>query len=171
MASLVAIGSAISSVASVAAPVLAVGGTLLSMQQSNAQADAAYSAGVAQNNVAIANAQVLEQNAQTEQALGARRAEEELRQKNIAISRARAVGGGDQDYELISDIEEEGQLRSSLAIWEGSERAAGIQDQANIQRYQGATAVNAGMQEAKAYKLKGTTTLLGGANSFLSKYG
>lgn len=138
---------------------LAIGGTILStvgaIQQGNAaQASANY------------QAQQLDAQAKTERAVAQRQANEERRQKELVISRARAVGaasGGGQDYDLLGDLEEEGEYRAATAMWEGEEAAKGRTNQANAARFEG-------KQAKKASRFKAAGTILGGATSFYDRF-
>lgn len=138
---------------------LQVGGTLLS-------AAGAVSSGNAQNAASEYNAAMLERQGKAEQAVAQRDAQKERKQKELAISRARAVGassGGGQDYNLIGDLEEEGEYNALVADWEGAERAAGRRSQAGGERFTGRQAKRAG-------QLKSFSTLLSGGASFYDKY-
>lgn len=139
---------------------LMIGGTILSTVGQ-------IQAGNVQKSAANFQAAQLEQQADTERATAQRRASEQRRQKDFAISRARAVGaasGGGVDFEMIGDLEEEGELRAGYAIWEGEERAKGRQMQASAARLEGS-------QSKKASRFKAGRTLLSGGSSFLEKYG
>lgn len=140
-----------------AGPLLKVGGTILSTV-------GALNAGAAQKAAADHQAVQLDQQAKTEKALAQREAQERRREKEFAISRARAVAGSDQDLDLLGDIEEEGELRAQYAIWEGDERAKGRRAQAAASRFEG-------RQRKRASVLDAGSTLLDGGTSFLEKYG
>ncbi len=139
--------------------VLSVGGTALStigqIQSANAQKAAADF-----------NARQLEAAGKAEEASASLAAQEARRQKELQISRARAVGaasGGGQDYALLGDLEEDGELRALTALWEGKERAAGRYNQASATRFEGKQLKRAGIFGAA------TNALTQGA-TFYDKY-
>ena len=143
-----------------AAPALAMGGTILSAAGAIKQGNAAKAS-------ANYNALQLEAAGKTERASAQRAAVEESRQKDLVMSRARAVAGasgGGQDFELLGDIEEDGALRSLTAMWEGDEAAKGRKAQAASARFEGKQAKSASLWKA------GSTLLSGGA-SFAEQYG
>jgi len=139
---------------------LAIGGTILSTIGQLQQAKAA------QANAGFQAAQY-EARANEERASAQRAAIEERRQKELAVSRARAVGaasGGGIDLSLLGDIEEDGELRAAAALYEGEERAKGMTNQAAAARFDGQNAKRAGMIGAAG-------TILKGGTSFFEKYG
>ncbi|WP_456389747.1 hypothetical protein [Profundibacter sp.] len=141
-------------------PAIMAGGTILgavgAIQQGKAaQASAEYSA------------RQFEAQGKAERASAQRKAINEGKQKDLVMSRARAVGassGGGLDLELMGDIEEEGTYRSLTALWEGEERAKGRNAQAAAQRASGAAANRAG-------GIKAFSTILSGGSSLMDKYG
>lgn len=111
-------------------------------------------------------AKQLEAQGLAENAAAQREAQEERRQKEIMMSRARAVGaasGGGLDFELAGDIEEEGEYRALTALWEGEEAAKGRKAQAEAARFDG-------KQAKKASLFKAGKTLLGTGTSIYEKY-
>lgn len=139
---------------------LQVGGTILSGVGSVAAAGAASSA-------AAFEARQIEAQGKAEQAAAQREALQERRGAQLAQSRARAVAaasGGGQDYDLLGDLEEEGELRFQTAIWAGNERAAGRNLQAEGARLDGRSRRNANL-------FKAGSTLLGGAAEYHKDYG
>lgn len=138
---------------------LKIGGTLLSFVGQMQAASAA-------KKTAEYEAKQQEQQAQTERAASQRKAIDERRRKDYAVSRARAVGaggGGGLDYDVISDIEEEGEYRALTQIWGGEERARGREMQADSTRY-------SAQQRAKGMMIGAGTSLLQGFSSFNEKY-
>jgi len=138
---------------------LAVGGTVLSAAGAAQQGRAAQAA-------ANYQAAQLDAAAKTERASAQREAMDERRQKELMISRARAVGaasGGGQDMQLLGDIEEDGELRALTAMWQGEEAAKGREQQADSSRFDGA-------QARKAGRIKAATTLLSGGSSLFERY-
>lgn len=153
MAGLAALGTALKGMG--LAQALQIGGTILSTGGAIAQ-------GRQQKAVADYNAAQLEQDAKRENAIAQRRAEDERKQKELVISRARVVGaasGGGQDFGLLGDIEEEGEYRANLALWEGEEASKGRRQAARGERFKGRVAQKAAGK-----------TLLGGGVSFMDKY-
>ena len=110
----------------------------------------------------------LDASAKSEQAVAQRAAAEERRQKELTISRARAVGaasGGGQDIPLFGAIEEDGELRALTVLWEGDEAAKGRRAQAQAARFEGKQTKRAGLY-------RGATTILASAGqSFQEKFG
>jgi len=138
---------------------LAAGGTILSTAGAIQQGNAA-------NAAAEYNARQLEASAKTEKAAAQRQANEQTRQKELTLSRARTVAaasGGGQDVPLMGQIEEDGQLRALTALWEGDEAAAGRNAQAASARLEGKQAKRAGV-------VRGLTTLGEGGSSLYEKY-
>lgn len=151
-----AAGTGLASTLQTVGTVLSMGGSLVAGSAAAANADF--------------QAQQLEQKADLELATATRKAAEEDRQKELVISRARAVGaksGGGVDYTLLGDLEEEGTYRTLVANWEGEEAARGLRAQAAATRTGG-----------KAKRLGHTITAfdtlvgdIGSSESLLSKYG
>lgn len=137
-----------------------IGGTLLSSA-------GAIQAGKQQETAANYQADQLEASGKAEYAAGQRKALEERRRSDLAISRAKAVGaasGGGQDLNLLGAIEEEGTYNTLVAEWEGTEAMKGRNAQGAAARVEGKNARKAGMIGAGS-------TLLQGASSYYDKYG
>lgn len=138
----------------------ALGGTVLS-------AAGAISEGRSQQRAASFQAAQLDQQANMERASSAKAAQEDMRQSDIMLSRARAVGaasGGGIDVPLMGQIEEDGELRAAMSMWQGEEAAKGRTMQAQAARYDG-------NQYARAGAMRAGATLLSGGSSFLEMYG
>ena len=136
-----------------------IGGTVLSSA-------GAVQAGKAQQAAANYQADQLEASGKAEYAASQRKALEERRRSDLAISRAKAVGaasGGGQDLNLLGAIEEEGTYNTLVAEWEGKEAMKGRNAQGAAARVEGKNARKAGVIGAGA-------TLLEGGYSFLDKY-
>lgn len=136
--------------------VAAIGGTILSGIGS-----------IAAGNAANANAQYearqLEQRATAERAAAQQESLKDRREKDLVLSRARAVGaasGGGIDINLMGKIEEEGERNALTALWEGEERARGAENQAAATRASGKRAKRAGFIGAGSTILTNTSTLL-----------
>lgn len=147
-------------VASIAAPVASLTGTILA---SNAAAQEGANAQAVSNYQAAE----LERQGKAEQAIAAKRAAELKRRTRIEQSDARAAGaafGGGVDYDVIGDLEEFGELDAMTALWEGREAAAGRNAQAQAARFEG-------QQRKKAADIRARSTLISGGASFFEKYG
>lgn len=141
-------------------------GTILSGAGTAISTVGAIQAGNANKAAANYQAAQLDAAAKTERASAQRQAQEERRQKELLISRARAVGaasGGGQDYGLIGSIEEDGTLRELTALWQGEEAAKGREQQAASARFDG-------KQAKKASVFKAATTLMSGGASLYDRY-
>lgn len=141
----------------IAGPALKIGGTLFS---SGAQAKSLKS-----------EARQLDTKAGLERASSQREAMEERRKARLLQSRGLAVaaasGGGASDpgvVNLLADIEGEGEYRSLTALYEGNERAAGLESEAKARR-----------KEARNTKISGyidaASTLIGAGSSMAKRYG
>jgi hypothetical protein len=110
----------------------------------------------------------LDQNAGQSRAAGQREATEQRRQARLANSRLRALaGGGGADPTIVrlsQDIAGEGELRALTAMYEGEERARGMETAATAKRMGGASAAQAG-------NIRSFGTILGGGSSLYDKYG
>ena len=137
--------------------VLKAGGTLFS---SGAQAKSLKS-----------EARQLDTKAGLERASSQREAMEERRKARLLQSRGLAVaaasGGGADDpgvVNILADIAGEGEYRSLTALYEGNERAFGLESEAKARR-----------KEAKNVKTAGyigaASTLLGAGSSMSERYG
>lgn len=140
--------------------------------------------------VADQTAKQLEQRAGQERAAAQQKMIDAGRQKNLAMSRARAIaaaGGGSLDPSVINimgDLETEGKYNQNVALYQGEEAAVSDEYQAKttratgnanaaISRMQGSAAQRAGFTSA------GTTLLKGGVGlrndlakiSMMEKYG
>ena len=143
-------------------------GSILQIAGAGDGALGAINAGNAANASAEYQALQLEAAGKSENAAAQRQAEEDRRQKDFVLSRARAVGaasGGGQDINLMGAIEEEGELRALTSLWEGEEAAKGRKMQAEAARFEGQQMKTAGY-------VKGFSTILSSAGqSFAEKFG
>lgn len=100
------------------------------------------------NAAAKSEAAQLDYNAGQQRAASQRQAEEQRRQARLANSRLQAVaGGGGGDVtavNLAADLAGEGELRALTALYEGEDRAAGMEAQADARRKAGKAARTAG---------------------------
>ena len=153
---------------------LFLGGTILSTVGNS-------SAGKAQQRADNFQAGQMEQQAGQERAASQRAGAEQRRRARLAESRVRALsaasGGGASDPTVTSitgDIAAEGEYRALTALYEGEERARGMEMGAVAKRYEGTTARQAGDIAAATSVFKGSTIFgsgYGGAQSLLEKYG
>ena len=127
----------------------------------------AIRAGNAERAASNFQAKQLEAQGLAEQAASSVRAGQEVDEAALVSSRARAVGaagGGGLDFELMSDIEAEGQYRSLTALWEGEEARKGRTLQAKASRVEGKNAQTAGY-------FRGAASLIDTGQSLYDKYG
>lgn len=98
-----------------------------------------------------------------------RQAEEQRRQARLAASRLQAVaGGGGGDVtavNLSADLAGEGELRALTAIYEGNDRAIGMEAQADARRKAGKAAKTAGYIGAVS------SVLSAGSKGMFEKFG
>lgn len=120
------------------------------------------------NNSAQFVAAQLDQAAGQTEASSQRAAQEQLRQADLVQSALRArAGGGSTDPTIVrlsEDIAGQGEYRALTALYEGSERAAGMRDSANARRMEGSSAEKAGWLNAAG-------TIFKAAPSLKEKYG
>ena len=125
------------------------------------------------------------QQASAAQAYGQITAAEERRQAKLAISRTLAVaaasGAGASDPTVVNLVARqagEGAYRSSVALWEGEDRARQYRMSAEAREYEGDRALIEGGEDAAAYRSRarstrraGTLGLIADGLSLYSKYG
>lgn len=147
-----------------AAPFLAAAGTVVStigaIQQGNAQQAAANY-----------QAAQLTQQAGQDRATAQRQAIEERRKAGLALSRVQAFsaasGAGATDptvNNIAGDIAGQGEYNALTQLYNGEERARGLENQASATRFQGQQAHQAGL-------FKAGSTILEGGTSLMTKYG
>ena len=140
-------------------------------KQGNEQANATMQAAEFQ-------ARSAEQNAGQERATAQRAAEEERRQGKLvqsqALARSAASGGASDPtvVNLIGDIAGESEYRAQTALYQGEERATGLQQGADLSRYEGYTQARSTKNNARnqVYTSFANTALSAG-NSIATKYG
>lgn len=142
-------------------PAIQIAGTVLGVMGAMKQ-------GKADKGAAEFQAAQYEQQAGQARASGQRSAEEERRKARLVNStlRARAGGGGSDPTiaRLAQDIAGEGEYRALTAMYEGEERARGMETSAMAARKGGANAQQAGY-------FRGFATVLDRAPSLYEKYG
>ncbi|KKN80686.1 hypothetical protein LCGC14_0327780 [marine sediment metagenome] len=174
-----------------AGDVMMVASTLIGVVGQMQQASAQQAAGQAQaaaaaHRAAIANrqAQVMEQQAGQERAVSQRAAQEERRRGRFVSSRVQALsaasGAGALDPTIVGilgDIGTEEETRALTALYEGEERARGLEYGATLERAGGAGALFAGQAARRAgrsaaarSRLSAAGTLLEGGSSLFAKY-
>lgn len=155
-----------------AAPSLSTIGTVAAIGGSVLSGLGQIQAGKAANVNAKFQAAQLEQQAGQERASSQRVAIEERRRAAIASSNAQAAaassGGGATDPTVLNitgGIAEQGEYNALSALFEGEERARGLNLQATSRRMEG-------KQARKAGYISGASTIIGGAgNALMAKYG
>jgi hypothetical protein len=146
----------------------AIGGTLM-------QASAAKQEGREQQSLANYEAAQADTNAKQERASAQRAAIEQRRKARLVQSRQQAVaaasGAGVSDptvVDIMGDTEAEGEYRALTELYQGEERARGLEDQAATRRYEGRLLKKAGNRRA----IMGTIpTLLDVGETLFSRYG
>lgn len=120
----------------------------------------------------------LDTQAGQERAAAQRTAMNERRKGDLVASRARAVaaaGGGALDspdiQDILSNIENERDYRSGVALYEGEERARGLDTGAVARRYEGASYEAAGRTARNVSRSQAFGNLLSQGGSALSLYG
>lgn len=109
-------------------------------------------------------------NAGQERASSQRSAEEQRRQKDYAESRFRAVaassGGGAADPTIVKgmgNLEQEGEYRANTALFQGEEKARGLETGAALKMYEGQVA-----KQQSRFAAIGSA--MSGASSFYDQY-
>lgn len=145
--------------AQLAMPMAVIGSVLNAAGTQQQGADAARSANF--------QAAQLDQQAGQARASAQREAAEQRRQARLAQSRVQALaGGGGLDagvVELTSDIAGEGEYRALASLYEGEERAAGLETSAKAKRLEGKQAKRAG-------NMKAITSILNDSHSLYKRY-
>ena len=127
--------------------------------------------GQAEKQVADYNATVLRTAAGQERAGSQREAQDTRRQLDIAQSNllaAASAGGGGADagvQDIAGDLEREGELRAQMKLFEGEDRARGLESKANLTQYEGKLAKTAA--QTKAF----SSLLSGAGQTLFGKYG
>ena len=149
-----------------------------------AAGQAQYQSSLNQAALAEASAKALEQSAGQERAAAQRAAAEQRRQGRHVSSRAQAVaaasGAGALDptiVNILGDLDTETEYRALTAMYEGEEKARGMETEAGIRRAGGAADVYAGEaakryggSRARAAYMGATGTLLSGGATLYDRY-
>jgi len=150
-----AIGSGAAAIGMTTGQLAMTAGTILSTAGTIQAGNAARATGEYQNK--LAEKRALEETAQS-----TKKSNETRRQGMLVASRARAVGaasGGGIDFDLMDDLEQETELQSMNAIWEGQAASDEV-------RQGGREALFSGMQQKRGSRIQAGATLLGGAADF-----
>ena len=143
-------------------------------------ADAQKQAGQAQKQASDFTAGIETQQAGQARATSQRQAIQERKKADLvqsaALARAAASGGGASDpsvVNILSDIEGKGEYNAMTALFNGEERARGLETDASLKRFEGDQALTGAGMKADATLMSGFGTILGssGTNSLYSKYG
>lgn len=95
-----------------------------------------------------------------------------LESRALAVAAASGAGASDTTVmNVISRIAAEGSYRSSIALYEGKERARQLNVGADIRREGGDLQADYGRQAAKAHEISSIGTLFQGAGSLYARYG
>lgn len=150
-------------------------------QSANAQQQAgalAAQQGQAQRSAAEFQATELDQQAGQDRASSQHQAVDARRQATFAESRAQALaaasGGGASDPTVVTNsarITGEGEYSALTALFNGEERARGLETQGNLARFTGQQQQLAGNYRQDAYNSGADVTLMNGATSLYQKYG
>lgn len=152
--------------------------TMLSAAATAVSALGSIASGNAARGQANYQARQMEQQAGQERATAQRAAIEQRHKAALAGSRAQALaaasGGGASDPTIVgiqSDIAGQGEYNALSALFNGEERARGMETQAQATRFQGQQARKAGVMGAFTSVANGAGTIMGSGNSLLNKYG
>lgn len=144
---------------STAANIMAVGGTVLSAAGALQQHQASRAQAAQMEAAARANQAQLDYQAKQELASSAKQASAQRRKAELMMSRALAVasasGAGTSGIEgLLAGIAGEGEQAAQFEMYEGAERAKGLQ-------YRGRVGVSQARREARTTRSQAGATLLG----------
>lgn len=163
--------------AAVAAGAIVVG-TALTFAGQRKAAKAEKSAAEQRQRTANIEAAYMDQQAGLSVASAQRQMLEERRQAMLLESRALAVasasGAGASDKtvsDVISGIAAEGAYRSSIALYEGKERARQLHEGADLRREGGDLMADYGRATARSHEIGAMGTLFAGGGSLYAKYG
>lgn len=132
---------------------------------------AAEAAGRSQSNTLRAQADQEERRAGQERAMAQRRAEEKQIDTDRLMGRQRAVaaasggGTGGSAAAIEAETAQEGAFQSDLQLWQGEEKAVGLEYQAGIDRGAAADKLAQGKAARKASYLKAGSQVLGSIGS------
>lgn len=165
-------------IATVAGTAVSAVGTIAA---GKAQAQQAKDEGLVRKQSADYQAAQLEMKGKEEQAAAQQEAEQYKRNKTLALSslQSKAAGSGFSATDptalaLADEISRYGTLQEQMAMYGGTSRRAGLEDQAAGERFSGQSAYVAGRNTAKAIKkasyFDAASTILGGASTLAGKY-
>lgn len=116
-------------------------------------------------------------NAGQERAAGQRRALEEGRAKDRAISKniaGAAAGGGTLDgsvMDIIGDLEAEGYYNQEMQRYQSEDRARGLETDANFKNYEAQLTRNAGKSAKRLGFMKAAGSIFSGMSGMYERYG
>lgn len=163
--------------AKAAAPYLSAAGTLVNVLGQVQAGRNARAQGAAMQKAAEYEAERMKDRANAERAIGQRKAINERRRTEFAQSalqaRAAASGAGlgPGVVDLAGDIEQEGEFRALNALYEGEERARGLDTSASLSRFEGDQYYKAGKTRARGYYMGAAGAGLDRGASLFEKYG
>ncbi len=149
-------------ITAVAVTALVVGGAMKSF--------GAHNEGKAASKAATFEANQMDEQALEERAYAQRDMIEQKKEANLVKSRAlmlSAAGGGASDVtntNIIGDIHAEGEYRALTALFNGEERARGLETESAVTRYEGKAARRAG-------NVKAIGSIFDTGSSLFSRYG
>lgn len=157
---------------------LSLAGGLIELMGQREGARAAKAGGERKQLAAEFNAWNLDRQAGIATAIAQRNAEEEIRQGDVAASRALAVaaasGAGASDptiAKILADTKGMAAYRASVALYEGDEQARQFRIAGISERLGGVGAVEDANAQVKAYRLKSMGTIARTGVSLYTKYG
>jgi len=120
--------------------------------------------------IAEANAKAMERRANEDRAVSQHQAEEQRKKTKSLISQQQAAyaasggGTGGSASEVIGSTAGQGEYNAELELWQGEQKARGLDDQASLERF-------AAKQKRKALPLKIGATVLTGASKVAGSWG
>ena len=158
----------------IASAAMNMAGAIGSAQAQKAAGKAGYAASVFESTLAGRNAEVMEQQAGQSRAASQRAAIEDRRQATLTSSRSRALAGASASdvgvIRHIGDVEYEGELRALTSMYQGEERARGLEYGAELERARGRGLVYGGQVSKDLSKSAATQTLLSGAGTSMGMF-
>lgn len=162
----------------ITAGVLAISGAAMSVSGNLASGQAAKEQGAAKQIAANYSAAALDQQAGQVRAQTSAQVAEQARQTQLILSsgRARAAssGAGATDPTVVGlegGVAGRGEYNNLSLLYSGNEKATGMENQANLDRFTGQQDYIAGKEGQQTYDTKAVTSAISGASSMYSKYG
>jgi hypothetical protein len=162
----------------VASAATTMAGSAVSAMGTIASGNAALEAGQRGQQAAYFTAAQQEQGAQESRAVAQRQALDKRHKADLLLSslKARGAAGGttisDGDVlDTAGEIAARGEYEALFDMYQGENRARGLQDQALASRMTGDAALAEGRAKKSASKLSAIGTIIGGAGSAMSNFG